>query len=167
MVTYKEIQRLPGYRFGDDGSVWSCHKNRWGLADTWRQLTNGAVPVTPGYMREIIHLGRGRTFYVHHLILEAFVEPRPPGKEACHRDGNATNNRLENLYWGTRAENLADKARHQRHYNMKLTPGQVVAIRQGLAMGITYDLLSRLCEVSQATISAIAHDARYMHIVNP
>lgn len=40
---------------------------------------------------------------VAELVLEAFRGPRPT-KTACagHRDGDQTNNRLSNLYWGTR-----------------------------------------------------------------
>lgn len=55
--------------------------------------------------------GKHTVRYVHHLVLEAFVGPRPPGMEACHFDGNAQNNRLENLRWGTSAENKADAIR--------------------------------------------------------
>lgn len=46
------------------------------------------------------------------LVLEAFVGPRPAGAYACHRDDNALNDALSNLYWGTPKENSADKIRH-------------------------------------------------------
>lgn len=52
------------------------------------------------------------TRYVHALVLEAFVGPRPPGHEACHLDGNRTHNAIANLAWGTRAENAAHKVLH-------------------------------------------------------
>jgi hypothetical protein len=54
---------------------------------------------------------RGRS-YVHHLILEAFVGPRPAGRQAAHGDGNPLNNAVANLRWAARKENAADKVRH-------------------------------------------------------
>lgn len=53
-------------------------------------------------------LGKARTFLAHVWVLEAFVGPRPPGALGRHLDDDQTNNRLENLAWGTPAENVAD-----------------------------------------------------------
>lgn len=58
---------------------------------------------------------------VHHLVLEAFVGPRPEGLECCHADGDFTNNRLENLRWDTSTENNLDQVRHGNHYWAKRT----------------------------------------------
>lgn len=49
--------------------------------------------------------------FVHQIVLEAFVGPRPPGKETAHWDGDPLNNRLENLRWATPEENFADEVR--------------------------------------------------------
>jgi hypothetical protein len=50
---------------------------------------------------------------VHHLVLEAFVGPCPPGQEARHvNDNDRANNALSNLAWGTHRENCADRDRH-------------------------------------------------------
>src|SRR5438270_713720 len=35
--------------------------------------------------------------FVHRLVLEAFVGPRPEGLEGCHNDGSPQNNHLSNL----------------------------------------------------------------------
>lgn len=60
--------------------------------------------------------GRKEHFLVHHLVLEAFVGPRPEGAHACHRDDNPSDNRLENLYWGTPEDNMADKVRNKNRH---------------------------------------------------
>ena len=53
--------------------------------------------------------------YVHQLVLEAFVSPRPEGcVDVRHLDGNRKNNKVENLKWGTHAENMRDMSRHGR-----------------------------------------------------
>lgn len=60
--------------------------------------------------------GNGRTIrYMHHLILEAFVGPRPTGMEACHENDIKTDNRLENLRWDTRSANMFDRVRNGMH----------------------------------------------------
>lgn len=53
--------------------------------------------------------GRRRSAKVHHLVLEAFVGPRPEGLECCHGNGDPTDNRLENLRWDTFEANVADR----------------------------------------------------------
>lgn len=56
--------------------------------------------------------GVGATRKVHHLVLEAFVGPRPPGQEGCHWDDDPGNNHLPNLRWGTRSDNMQDAIRN-------------------------------------------------------
>lgn len=46
---------------------------------------------------------------VHQLVAEVFHGPAPAGRTlACHKNGNAWDNRAENIYWGSQAENVAD-----------------------------------------------------------
>lgn len=69
-----------------------------------------------------LHLGgHQRTRLVHHLVLEAFVGLRPDGTEACHWDGDASNNCLNNLRWATHLENEGDKRRHGTHHSTMKT----------------------------------------------
>ena len=53
-------------------------------------------------------------YSVHRLVLEAFVGPMPEAMETRHLDGNPANNCLDNLRYGTRAENEADKRLHAK-----------------------------------------------------
>lgn len=58
----------------------------------------------------------GHTRSVHQLVLEAFVGPYPSKThEVCHNNGDKTDNRLENLRYGTRSENTLDMVRHGMH----------------------------------------------------
>jgi hypothetical protein len=54
--------------------------------------------------------------YVHDLMLEAFVGPRPEGEECLHADDIGSHNVIGNLRWGTRTENLLDCVRNGNHY---------------------------------------------------
>ena len=72
---------------------------------------------------------------VHRLVLDAFVGPRPEDMECRHLDGDASNNHLDNLEWGTSQENSDDAASHgtagagEKNSMAKLTKEKVIAIR--------------------------------------
>ncbi|MFP7833122.1 NUMOD4 motif-containing HNH endonuclease [Marisediminicola sp. LYQ134] len=60
--------------------------------------------------------------FVHTLVLEAHVGPRPsPAHQGCHRDGDPTNNRVSNLRWDTASANAFDAVRHGRHPQARRT----------------------------------------------
>ena len=50
--------------------------------------------------------------FVHVLVLESFVCPRPAGMQACHNNGNSADSRLENLRWDTPKNNVQDRKKH-------------------------------------------------------
>lgn len=64
---------------------------------------------------------RNRKVFVHVLVLESFVGPRPDGAACCHNDGNKQNNHLINLRWDTYSENNLDLVRHGTHFQASKT----------------------------------------------
>lgn len=54
---------------------------------------------------------------VHRLVLMAFVGPCPDGMEACHNNGEPTDNRLSNLRYGTKSENRRDTISHGNDFH--------------------------------------------------
>src|SRR5215813_4747451 len=171
-VEYRDIQGHPGYRAGSDGSIWSCRRRGSGraprLTGTWRQMT--AVSQTTGYLAVLLSPSR-RHHLVHTLVLLAFVGPRPAGMQCCHRDGDRTNNRLENLRWGTWRDNYADQIRHgtdgrgERNPRAKLTEADVRHIRsQYAAGGVTQKQLAAQHGVTQSVISHAITGRRWSHV---
>jgi hypothetical protein len=61
------------------------------------------------------HMGVKSDRGVHTLVAEAFIGPRPDGREVRHINGDGRDNRAENLAWGTHSENELDKVRHGTH----------------------------------------------------
>lgn len=128
-VTYRILDGFPDFRVGDDGSIWSCCRSPSGQ---WRRLSG--TKNKRGYLETWVANGGGRRL-VHHLVLEAFVGPKPDGAECRHLDGDPLNNALTNLAWGTPQENAEDRVRHgttnrgQRMWAAKLTDDAVRDIR--------------------------------------
>jgi hypothetical protein len=91
---------------------------------------------------------------VHRLVMRTFVGKCPEGMEVLHANGNPLDNRLENLRYGTRTENILDVF-HQGKRWRKLNVDDVQAIRFGLSSGFTGSELSRMFGVSQTIISGI------------
>lgn len=100
---------------------------------------------------------------VHVLVLEAFVGPRPSGHQVLHKNGDRTDSKLENLRWGTPAENTQDRYRHgtvffgDEHWNTKVSDADVARIREAIAFGAVQEDLVDVYGVCRATISAIKH----------
>lgn len=117
------------YEVSNLGRVRSLH---WGAP---RMLAD--VRSSSGYM--VVSLrgngNRSGVREVHRLVLEAFVGLPKLGQEACHGNAVRHDNRLENLRWGTRAENLRDMDAHGNRvrgegiHNARLTEAMVRQIR--------------------------------------
>lgn len=70
-----------------------------------------------GYLSVTVVVG-GKQFHrtVHTMVLEAHRGARPENRPfGCHRNGNTFDNRIENLYWGTKSDNERDALRHGTH----------------------------------------------------
>ena len=108
LETMQEVWKpIPGYEgwyeVSDQGHV-----------RTFRRGANGRL-LKPGRMPQghlSVALGRGNSQCVHKLVLLAFVGPAPDKHECCHNNGDPADNRLENLRWGTRSENIKDAYAH-------------------------------------------------------
>jgi protein gp37 len=72
----------------------------------------------------------GERQLVHRLVLTTFVRPARDGEQACHRNGDPSDNRLSNLYWGTQQDNWHDRKQHGNGRSWsKLSVEDVAVIR--------------------------------------
>lgn len=79
--------------------------------------------VPAGHLFVPLHNGSGKATnrYVHRLVMESFVGPCPAGLEVRHLDGDPSNNRIGNLKYGTRSENVRDSIAHGTNVNASKT----------------------------------------------
>lgn len=111
MNEWRPIPGYPGYEVSDEGSVRSSKYRQPRLL---KPTTNPQTGYKQVYLRAD---GRTHTWRVHALVLLAFVGPRPEGDvQVRHLDGDRLNNRLANLAYGTRSENMRDAVEHGTHY---------------------------------------------------
>lgn len=103
----EQWRSIPGhhnYWVSNYGRVWATRRER--VRGGLKTLTKDCF----GYL--CCNLGRGNLFRVHTLVLLAFVGAPGYAQEALHYNGVRDDNRLENLRWGTRQENMDDFSRH-------------------------------------------------------
>lgn len=150
----------PNYFVGDDGSFWKNTKS--GMKRRYGRLC-----------RKHIMVGFGRNtknYYLHHLILMAFVGPRPKGMECRHLDDNPRNNKLTNLKWGTREDNMMDRARNgidnkgSRNGMSKLTEDKVRQIKRKIRMGARLSQLAIEFNISRENLTGIRRGRTWSHV---
>lgn len=84
---------------------------------TDRVLSTEMNHLRGGYVRVKFSINRKwHRSLVHRLVLEAFVGPLPEGMVTRHLNGEPTDNRLENIVYGTQSENQHDAVRHGRNW---------------------------------------------------
>ena len=167
MIEYKKLDIIgfPDYRVGNDGTVWSCRRN-----NVWTKLK---LANHKGYSKVFLYdkNGKAYNFQVHNLVLVAFVGARIDNLQCRHLNGVKSDNRLENLKWGSAKENADDRKNHnktargERHRSCKLSNQDVIKIRTLYETGNFY--LRELADkfnVSLQNIHYIVTNKYWTHI---
>lgn len=131
---------------------------------TGRQLKAYTQPTGHSYIKS---LGgrRGKFAFVHRLVYEAFIGEIPSGCVVRHKDGDATNNDVENLCIGTQKDNIHDIYAYGRKCGSgKLFAEDVAEIRKRLLTGARSCDLAREFNVSQQTIYNIKSNKTFYYI---
>lgn len=153
------------YLVSSDGIVYSTMKG--GARPTPRETPRAVKPwVCPdGYEQVVLHGGgrrRYKRYAVHRIVAVTFLGVPPfEGAQVCHGDANRRNNVVENLRWGTAADNASDTAKHgsqagENNGRAKLTIEQVGEIRRLLSAGMSQTAVARRFGIGQTHVSRIS-----------
>lgn len=115
--------------------------------------------------------GAQRSYHISRLVLSAFSALPPfPDAQARHLNDDPSDDRLENLAWGTAQENMDDRARNggvargSKIGTSKLTEEQVAEIRLRFGQKETKKSLARHFGVSIGTIKFIIRGDTWKHV---
>ena len=139
---YFPIPGYEGYFISKSGEVFS-NKSKQIL----RQQT-----VRKGYKRVTLgSFSEKRTIGVHSLVLLTFVGEKPFGSECRHLNSNPSDNRIENLCYGTAQQNTDDKFRQNRKFQ-KLNAEKAIAIAKDTR---PYQQIAQEYGISYSSVSDI------------
>lgn len=171
---WKSISGFEGYyKVSNLGNVMGVERvvNGGSGPRVWKAKVLSKCIGTHGY--EVVNLRRegvGKTYCVHVLVMEAFGDSRPVDCEVRHKNGERTNNKYENLEWGTRLENIRDKEKHGTKLkgeavpNSILSSDDVVKIKIALLAKESQASLAKKYGVAIETIHSIKTQKSWRHI---
>jgi len=117
---WKQVVGFQNYEVSNFGRV----RNRYG------KILNGSIN-KHGYHTVVLYKNKNqRRVMVHRLVAEAFLGKREVGKEINHINGIKTDNRVENIEWCTKSQNLLHK-----HYVLNKCVRRVMCVETGKEYG--------------------------------
>lgn len=179
----KDIKGYEGqYAITRDGRVWSypreiVKKDRWGKINKFKWkggwLKSNTTKKGDWYMSISLRRKNRKGFKIHRLVAKAFI-PNPKGLlEINHKNGIKGDNRVKNLEWCSRQDNIdhswkiLPKRNHQRgekNYWSKLTEKDVRQIRNLAKKGSSGRSLAPVYGVSATTINGIIKGVYWKHV---
>lgn len=134
--------------------------NKGTLSSSWRKIIPSVSP--GGYLFFRMNGRRGTNKYIHRIIATLFIG-ESNGLDVNHKNCIKNDNRVENLEWVTRKQNII----HARDNglmkpNRHLTFDQVDLIKMLLLDGVAPMDIHRLTEIPNATIYKIKSGKNYV-----
>jgi hypothetical protein len=173
---WKRIPSWPGYEVSDLGNVRSLTRVVWnpgGRVPHWMFIPAKTKRINLKTIYPTVRLSKNgckTTCPVQWLVAEAFLGPRPYKADTRHLDGNRKNNRLSNITYGTRRENMQDGVRHGtspkglRNPVAKLNPKIVIAIRRRRSNKEKIRVIAADYGISEGLVSMVANRKLWGHV---
>lgn len=124
---------------------------------------------TNGYLYVSLSSQSGvrKTLLTHRLVAATFIGKIPEGHDVCHSNGIRSDNRVLNLRYGTRSENMKEAVAHgslsgsDRSYYARITIDQVKKVKAMLKLGFEFEEISESVLLSVSDSRRAAYGKRY------
>lgn len=168
---WRPVVGFEGYEVSSIGNIRSYRRPGNGATSLSSVPTYVKPKLSKGYFRvNLSVMGKRRNIGIHRLVAENFVDG-DFSLQVAHKDGNALNNRADNLYWATPKQNAEDRIRHgtqvrgSRQHSAVLTDEKVLAIKQEYGLGYgTHKELAQRYGVGKATVTDILASRTWSHV---
>lgn len=161
--TWKPIPDHENYFASKDGRILSTKKKDPAIMKP--------ILSKDGHMYVFLYdKGKMKKMWIHRAVLLAWDREPMKNEEARHLNDIPSDNRLENLCWGSRLENVSDKRRNggirygEKSVFHKLTDVQVMEIREKYSKDKSLTDLSAEYRVSKSTILQIVRGNKWKHL---
>lgn len=112
-VDFIELDVCPSYWIGNNGVIYSKHVDR---------MMKTQINTNQGYERVLMKYGdKLRNMRVHRLVAMAFLDDAmdPTATEVDHINRRRCDNRVQNLRWANRSQNMLNQKRnHKKHESL-------------------------------------------------
>lgn len=161
----------PGYAVSDDARVFSKRKTTRKSDKKIRQLkfTVGQA----GHLMVRIRKENGSMTLatIHRIMAKAFLPPPLPGQDVVrHLNGDPGDNRIDNLAWGTQADNMADMVRHGKslkgsgNRQARLNDDLVIVVRLLSKNGFKKSAIASFLGVSETSVYRVVSGESWAHV---
>lgn len=114
--------------------------------------------------------GKKFTQFIHRVVAELFITNPNSLKCVCHKDDDKSNNRVENLFWGSNLDNSSDmvtkgrSAKGSKQGSSKLKESDIPTIRSRVAGGESSRSIASDFNVKHTTILDIKNRKTWNHV---
>lgn len=158
----KPIAGYEDYAVQRDGRVYSYKNESYRV----QQLDKDGYKVV-----DLFSNGKRKNCKVHRLVAQAYIEIPEGATQVNHKDGDKTNNNVDNLEWCNQQHNNIhardtglNNSHGENHPLSKLSYEKAVTIRSLNKSGVSYSVLAEKYGVNFGTIGKIVRRERYTRI---
>jgi len=166
---WKSVKNYPMYQVSNLGRIRSYHRE-----PKPKILSPGIRSYEYHRLALYNKNSQRRNTYVHILIAEAFLGPRPDGYVCNHKDGIKKHDEASNLEWISRSEDTNHAHRlnliptvirlGEDNSNSKLKNGEIWLIKKLLLHGIKQIIIARMFKITRGYVSHILLGHNWKHI---